>query len=270
MYKFQVLMTGSEGNCSLLQYKDTTILIDAGFKTKTKMEELLRPIINSNKIDAILITHEHTDHFSTWTGRLSMAINIPIYLHPQHYADEETRKTKYLSHEDKKAKQTFKATVVDIKENQEFTIKDIAIKPFTAYHDAKKTLGFVFNNEFGYLADCGFISNSIKKKLLPVKYLALEFNYDINKLLTSERHWKAKWRTLSKFGHLSNDEAIKFVNFLKTYGNLQEIYTLHPSLHHNDNETIKTKILNLIEGKSISNFDFHISDRENNKMLSIG
>lgn len=269
MYKFQILMTGSEGNCSLLQYKDTTILIDAGFKTKTKMEELLGPIINSNKIDAILITHEHTDHFSTWTGRLSMATNIPIYLHPQHYIDEETRKIKYLSHEDKKAKETFYAKVVDIKENEEFNIKDIKIKPFVAYHDAKKTLGFVFNNEFGYLADCGFISNAIKKQLLPVKYLALEFNYELEDLLTSERHWKAKWRTLGKFGHLSNDEAVKFLSFLSTYGELKEVYTLHPSLHHNNIEMIKSKIVNLIENKKI-NLEFFVSERENNNMIEVG
>ena len=57
--KIKVLMTGSDGNCCLVNYKNTTILIDGGFKTKTKMEELLNPIVLSEdiKLDAVIITH---------------------------------------------------------------------------------------------------------------------------------------------------------------------------------------------------------------------
>ena len=78
--KVKVIMTGSSGNCSLISYKNTNILIDAGFSTKKKMDEIIEKQLNDIKIDAILITHEHTDHFNPWTGRFAMQYNIPIYL----------------------------------------------------------------------------------------------------------------------------------------------------------------------------------------------
>lgn len=266
MYNFQILMTGSDGNCSLLTYKGTTILIDAGFKTKAKMEELLTPLLEQKTIDGIIITHEHTDHFSTWTGRLAIELDIPIYLHKRHYEREEERKTKYLSHEDKRAKQTYYAKTIDIKEDEEFTIKDLTIKPFTAYHDASKTLGFIFNEEFGYLSDCGYISNNIKKNLQNVSSLALEFNYDEEKLIFSERHWQNKVRTFGKFGHLSNDEAFKFLNFLLLKGNLKQIITLHQSDLHNSFEILEEKFEKL---KKDFDFEYIISERNCNDIVKL-
>lgn len=261
--EFQVLFTGSEGNCSLLTDNETTILIDAGFRTKKKMEEIVLPILEKyKKIDGIIITHEHNDHFSPWTGRLSMDYNIPLYLHERHYEDEENRKTKYLSHEDKKAGTFREVEKTNIKEDEEFTIGTFKIKPFTAYHDAKKTLGFVINNNFGYLADCGFISNNIKKNLIEVTTLALEFNYEIDLLLESDRHWSNKLRTLGKFGHLSNEEAEKFCKWLKKNGKLQKVITLHPSNAHTDYEKLEERLKRL-------EIEYHLSQREGNEIVGV-
>ena len=100
--KFQVLFAGSEGNCSILSYNDTNILIDAGFKTNKKMKEILQNVLDTVKIDGIIITHEHNDHFSPWTGRLCMEYDIPLFVHKRHIEDEPNRKKKYLSNLDKK------------------------------------------------------------------------------------------------------------------------------------------------------------------------
>ncbi|MGL6101258.1 MAG: MBL fold metallo-hydrolase, partial [Fusobacteriaceae bacterium] len=138
--KFKVLFTGSEGNCSLLSYKDTNILIDAGFKTNKKMKEILEETLSKVKIDGIIITHEHNDHFSPWTGRLCIEYNIPLYVHERHIEDEPNRKLKYLSNLDKRSGVESFVEYTIIKENESFVIKDLRIDPFNAYHDAKKTL----------------------------------------------------------------------------------------------------------------------------------
>lgn len=254
--KFQVLFTGSEGNCSLLSYKDTNILIDAGFKTNKKMQEILGPVLEKVKIDGVIVTHEHNDHFSPWTGRLCMENEIKLYVHEKHIAGEEDRKTKYLSFTDKRKGETKYVNYEIIKEDDPFVIKDIKIEPFTAFHDAAKTLGFVINNEFGYLADCGYISNNIKRKLENVKYLALEFNYDIKALLLSDRHWSNKFRTMGKFGHLSNEEALKFISALKG-NNLLQIVTLHPSNSHCDLKKLEEDLKNI-------GIKYSVSTREGN------
>ena len=112
--KIKVFMTGSDGNCTWLSYKDTNILIDCGFKTQKSMKETLEELLSKVKIDGILITHEHNDHFTPWTGRLSIEYGIPIYLHKKHYETEETRKTKYLSYENKKEGKIYYSQTIDI------------------------------------------------------------------------------------------------------------------------------------------------------------
>lgn len=263
--KIQILMTGSDGNCTLLQYKNTTIFIDAGFKTKSKMEEMLNPILSQIKIDAILITHEHTDHFSPWTGKLAIENRIPIYLHKKHYENEENRKTKYLSYENKRTQESFKAQTIDIEENSEFTIGDLKIETFAVYHDAKKTLGFVFNdNQLAWITDCGFLSTNIKDKIRKCNNIALEFNYDVKYLINSERHWINKLRTLGKFGHLDMNEGLKFIEFLSKEKTIKNLITLHSSELHCNLFELEEKI------KQIKNIEkYFISKRNGNEIIEI-
>lgn len=275
--KFQVLMTGSDGNCCLLNYKNTTILIDAGFQTKSKMEELLTPVLMKYKIDGIIITHEHTDHLSQWTGRLSMDYNIPIYLHEKHIEREAARKTKYLSYIDRKKNEEKEAELHFIKEDEEFQIGDLKIYPFTVYHDAAKTLGFRFNdNMFAYVSDCGFLSNNIKRELLKVDNIALEFNYDKAMIMNSERFWQNKDRSLGIFGHLSNEEAVNFLIYAKKiwYKEYKKVITLHSSALHNSEEHIIKETNRIFSEERI----FHdqidtqliLSKRENNIEIDLG
>ncbi|MGL6098718.1 MAG: MBL fold metallo-hydrolase [Fusobacteriaceae bacterium] len=261
--KIKILFTGSEGNCSLLSYNDTNILIDAGFKTNKKMKEILDDILANTKIDGIVITHEHNDHFSPWTGRLCIENNIPLYVHQRHIEDEPKRKLKYLSNLDKRTNTESFVEYTVIKEDEPFCIKDILIEPFTAYHDAKKTLGFVFNKTFGYLADCGYISNNIKLKLSKVEHLALEFNYHDESIINSERHHSNKLRTFGRFGHLSCEEGIKFVKSLKKKTNLKTVITLHPSNSHCDLDRLKKELETETENK----IGICISKREGNDLI---
>jgi phosphoribosyl 1,2-cyclic phosphodiesterase len=234
-------MAGSDGNSSILRTGNTTIMIDGGFKTKKLMESIFEEIdITPAEIDGIIVTHEHSDHLSSWLGRLAMEHKIPLYLHEKHVVKDNARKVKFLQREKGDV-------VVDqcdlriIKENVEFKIGEMNIMPFTAYHDAVKTLGFVINGEFGYLTDCGFISNAIKDKLAVCKHVALEWNYEVEELLFSDRHCSNKIRTFDKFGHLSNEEAEKFTEFLIDNGNLKNMITMHPSNAHNDEKYLKNR-----------------------------
>lgn len=264
-------MTGSDGNCCVLNYKNTTILIDAGFQTKSKMEEILIPILMKYKIDGIIITHEHTDHLSQWTGRLSIDYNIPIYLHEKHIERDKNRKNKFLSYIDRKNNVEKEAELHIIKEDEEFKIGDLTIYPFTVYHDAAKTLGFRFNEDmFAYVSDCGFLSNSIKGHLLRVKNMALEFNYDKNLIMNSERFWQNKDRSLDIFGHLCNEEAVNFIIWAKYKFNkeFKNIITLHSSELHNSEHFIEKEIHNKFE--NLGNTCVYISKRENNKEIDFG
>ncbi|MGL6100216.1 MAG: MBL fold metallo-hydrolase, partial [Fusobacteriaceae bacterium] len=175
----------------------------------------------------------------------------------------------YLSNLDKRSGVESFVEYTIIKENESFVIKDLRIDPFNAYHDAKKTLGFVINRTFGYLADCGYISNNIKRCLKDVEHLALEFNYHDDSIINSSRHHSNKLRTFDRFGHLSCEEGIKFIKNLKTKNKkLQTVVTLHPSNSHCDLERLEEELNEtLYAEKEVRVF---ISNREGNETITLG
>ena len=78
MLKFCSLSSGSDGNCLFLTDGKVNILIDCGLSF-TKTNNLLNIIgVNIYDIDAVLVTHEHTDHTSG-LGVLFKKIKAPIY-----------------------------------------------------------------------------------------------------------------------------------------------------------------------------------------------
>jgi len=78
MFKFCNLYSGSSGNCSFLETDNTKILIDCGVSSK-KIEEALNSIdVSAKNIDAIVISHEHSDHVKGLSV-LCKKYDIPIY-----------------------------------------------------------------------------------------------------------------------------------------------------------------------------------------------
>ena len=78
MLKFCSLYSGSSGNSSFIQSKDKKILVDAGISGKKIVDALASICVSIEEIDAIFITHEHTDHTQS-IATLSQKYNIPVY-----------------------------------------------------------------------------------------------------------------------------------------------------------------------------------------------
>ncbi|MBW7460765.1 MBL fold metallo-hydrolase, partial [Paenibacillus sepulcri] len=76
--RFTVLASGSTGNATIVQCDSATVLVDVGLSTK-KMEELMRERgVAGHHLDAILVTHEHSDHIKG-LGAFARKFNLPIY-----------------------------------------------------------------------------------------------------------------------------------------------------------------------------------------------
>src|SRR6516164_1143738 len=79
-FRISILASGSSGNVTLLETEHTTLLIDAGLGRKEierRFEALGRAL--PERVDAILITHEHTDH-SNAVAQLARLWHCPAYL----------------------------------------------------------------------------------------------------------------------------------------------------------------------------------------------
>ena len=76
--QFASIASGSSGNCLYTGNDDTHLLIDAGI-SKKRIEEGLNGFgVDPGDIDALLITHEHSDHIKG-LGVMARKYHMPIY-----------------------------------------------------------------------------------------------------------------------------------------------------------------------------------------------
>ena len=156
-FRISILTSGSTGNCTLLETEHTTLLIDAGLGKK----ELLRRLealgrAQPDRVDGILVTHEHSDH-SSGIAQLARLFNCPAYLtEPTHceilkmYPEGPVQKMERVEH---------------IHAGERFEIGDIEINPFAIPHDAADPVAFSFRTQglkMSVVTDLGYMPDSIK------------------------------------------------------------------------------------------------------------
>ena len=77
--RIKVFSSGSDGNSTIVVSNNKKILIDLGITRKQISENLNSMNLDILDLDAILITHEHTDHIKALPTMLKEC-HIPIYL----------------------------------------------------------------------------------------------------------------------------------------------------------------------------------------------
>ncbi|MGN1317689.1 MAG: MBL fold metallo-hydrolase, partial [Lachnospirales bacterium] len=200
--RFSTIASSSKGNCIYIGSEHTNILIDAGVSGK-KVEEGLKELnLCGTDIDAIFVTHEHSDHVSG-IGVMSRRFNIPVY------ATEGTWNNM------PKSVGAFRRNMERLVYADEVCVfNDLCIKPFNIPHDASEPVGYsVFNDKhkITVATDIGHITDTVKENVKNSSLVLLESNHDVNMVLKGGYPQVLKERILSDFGHLSNDNAGKFL-----------------------------------------------------------
>ena len=77
--RFASLGSGSKGNGTLLECGETTILVDCGFSLKQTEQRLSRLGKSVESLDAILVTHEHSDHING-VHRLAKKSGVAVWM----------------------------------------------------------------------------------------------------------------------------------------------------------------------------------------------
>ncbi len=240
MKKFCPLASGSKGNSIFVASDEAKILIDAGISAKA-LEEKLNQIGESIKnIDAILITHEHTDHIAG-LKTLAFRHGIPVF------ANHETAKgiVEYL-HDCPKFK--------IFSTGETFQYLDIEIHPFTVQHDTLDPVAFTLkmdNIKIGVCADLGHVTSCVRNNLTECDYLYIESNHEISMVHASSRPMIYKQRVLGRTGHLSNVACGELLREIAC-DKLKQVYLAHLSSECNTHETALTKIKNILEEAGIN------------------
>lgn len=240
MFKFCSLYSGSSGNSLLLETPDTKILIDAGESAKKTVDALSSLDIDVNDIDAILVTHEHSDHVKG-LGTISKKYDIPVYANSKTWDAMPEQENKIIDKNKKKFQMCDK-----------FEINDLKIIPFEIPHDAANPCGFnIFydNQKISIATDIGHMTSKIIHGLEDSSFILLEANYDPNILKCSKYPYPLKQRIAGPNGHLANSDAGKTISYLINSG-LKNVMLGHLSKENNFPElAYKTVVDELIESK---------------------
>ncbi|MGD0965423.1 MAG: MBL fold metallo-hydrolase [Candidatus Acidiferrales bacterium] len=229
-FRISILASGSTGNCTLLETEHTTILIDAGLGKK----ELLRRLEalgrrQPARVDAILVTHEHSDH-SSGIAQLARLFDCPAYLtEPTHseilrmYPEGPVQKMERVEH---------------IHAGERFEIGDIEIHPFVIPHDAADPVGYAFRTDGTKVAiatDLGYMPELVKQHLREADLLILESNHDVDTLKLGPYPWHVKQRVMSRNGHLSNHVVSEYLADAESFdGRARHLILAHLSEQNNN------------------------------------
>jgi phosphoribosyl 1,2-cyclic phosphodiesterase len=192
--KFCVLASGSSGNAALLATEKTRILVDAGLSMRELGKRMASIDEDLETVDAILITHEHSDHIAG-CAVLARRLKKPKPFHMTKLTAPAIDWEHSLP-----VLEPFQA-------GASFQIGDIEVQSFSIPHDAIDPVGFTFRAQgvkIGLANELGYIPESVKYHLRDCDLLMIEANHDVEMLKVGPYPWSVKQRVLSRVGHLSN------------------------------------------------------------------
>lgn len=209
--RFTVLGSGSTGNAVLISTEKTNVLVDAGMSAREILRRLGEMGVLPYSLDAVLITHEHSDH-AGGLRVLLRSIDCPVYISK---ATEDsfydTRAGGLNGDSESSKRQTaLRERTVEIESTREFRIGDLDFEPFSVPHDAADNFGFVAKKDgvrVATLMDFGHITELIKEKLTGCDAIVVESNHSRDMLRACSVYtWELKQRIMSRTGHLSNED----------------------------------------------------------------
>ncbi len=222
-----MLASGSSGNCALLATDRARILIDAGLSFKELTRRLASIGEQPDRIDAVIVTHEHCDHISG-LPRIAKKTTAAIYVtHQAAPLIDWEGGTPRLDR--------FQA-------GTRLSVGDIEIDSFTIPHDSIDPVGFCFRTQgvkLGVVTDLGYIPESVKFHLRGSHLLLLESNHDLEILRVGSYPWAVKQRVMSRNGHLSNDAVDDYLSHEFDTATATLILG-HLSEHNNHPEIVRT------------------------------
>jgi phosphoribosyl 1,2-cyclic phosphodiesterase len=233
--RFTVLASGSAGNASLLEAGQFGLLIDAGLGPRQLGQRLSAIGASWDRVQAVLLTHTHTDHWNDRTLAYLQRRGIAYYCHAEHHAALRRYALSF-------APLAAAGLVKQFEAGQPICFNGgLTCVPFPVRHDGGATFGFRFaaapdlfggTSSLAYLADVGSWDDELAAALADVDVLALEFNHDVALEYASGRNMRLISRVLGDEGHLSNEQAaglLRAVLNLSAPGRLRHVVQLHLS-----------------------------------------
>jgi len=239
MEGFCSLSSGSRGNSLYFGTQKTKILIDAGLSGRATEKKLAEIGVSIDEIEAILITHEHSDHIQG-LKTLALKKQIPVLANAP-----TARAISHILHDCPQ----FKIFTT----GESFQFGGINIHPFSIQHDSVEPVGFTLSFDHLKLAICtdlGFATSLVRHQLKNCDHLFVESNHEPYMVHACPRPPVYKQRVLSRNGHLSNEECAALVKEVM-HPNLKSIQLAHLSKECNNPAKALEHVSKVIQEHSI-------------------
>ncbi len=227
--RFASLGSGSRGNALLVESGRTRLLIDAGFGPREMSHRLARLGLAAEDVDAVLVTHEHSDHIG---GVFSCARRFGWAVLLTHGTLSAGRN----------ANGGASVTIIDSQEA--FSVGDIGVHPFPVPHDAREPVQFVLGDgarRLGVLTDAGHVTAHMVAMLDACDALVLECNHDARMLAQGSYPQALKRRIGGLWGHLDNAAAATLLSQIGCSG-LRHVVAAHLSEENNSPELARAAL----------------------------
>ena len=220
------LYSGSSGNAVYFNLSGHEFLIDAGKSARALCASLSQIGGDISKIEAIFITHEHTDHVGA-LAVLSKKYHIPV-----HAVGRTASKLRFLG-------EFLDGCICEHPPIYEEKLGDVSVRSFVTPHDSMSSVGYRIEYEedgkrlaIGLATDIGHVDDSIREGLSGCRDVILESNHDPDMLICGRYPEALKMRIMSPRGHLSNPDCAAFAAELCALGT-ENILLAHLSEENN-------------------------------------
>ncbi len=228
--RFASIGSGSEGNGLVVEAGSTRIMIDCGFGVRDTAARLARIGVAPDSLDAILVTHEHSDHVGG-VPAFAARHGIPVWLTFGTLTTVGERFAK-VPH------------VYGFDSHDRFVVDDLEVLPFPVPHDAREPVQYVIGDgarRLGVLTDLGVSTAHVEASLSGCDALVLECNHDRELLETGDYPYPLKQRIAGRLGHLHNEAAAEILARIDTT-RLAHVVAAHLSQQNNTPELARAAL----------------------------
>lgn len=256
MLNLYPLYSSSSGNIYLIETENTNILIDIGVTYKKVKEALNYFSKEPSNIDAIFITHEHSDHIKGLNVFVKNNPTVPIYasLGTAEYIKNSLMKSNICVD-----------NILTLPNNKNIVIKDLTISYFRTSHDAVDPVGYKIktcDKSITIATDLGVMTNTVLSCLKDCSLPVLESNYDKSMLFAGSYPFEIKRRIDGPYGHLSNEDSGQVILELAQNGTRNFLLS-HMSENNNIPDLAKETICSTLSlaGFDINEFNINIASK---------
>lgn len=233
--RFASLGSGSRGNSTLVEARDTCLMIDCGFSIRETERRLGALGKHPTDISAILVTHEHSDHLK---GVLPLASKYRLKVFMTAGCARHLPEDCELSG----------LEVID--SHNDFNFGDLKISPVPVPHDAREPVQYTIQGNdlrFGILTDLGSLTPHIENCYADCDGLLMEANHDQEMLANGPYPEYLQRRVGGNWGHLNNQQTATLLSRIDQ-GRLKQLVLGHISEKNNCLSKVRSAVEDVFRG----------------------